>query len=464
MLNRKFLALLILVVAGFLAWFVYASQNSDSWSFRPFRLGLDLRGGSHLVYEADVSDLEAGDISDSMSTLREVIERRINAFGVAEPIIQVEQVGLGGEAKHRLIVELPGVTNIKEATDLIKVTPLLEFKIERPDSAEKDAILAAQQKYLDNLAATGTKPLAKLSTAEQALLDQDPYYLPSGLTGRFLERSQVQLGGQGIGPTISLEFNSEGADLFAEITAANVDKTIAIYLDNQPLSAPVVREAIRDGRAEISGQFTVEEARDLSRNLNLGALPVPIALVQSETVGATLGDETLNKGITAGLIGFAIVALFMILWYRLPGLIAMVALAFYIILLLAIFKLLPVTLTAAGIAGLILSFGMALDANILIFERLKEELRSGKHLHEAIREGFSRAWLSIRDANFSSLIAAIVLFWLGTSLMKGFALTLALGILVSMFTAISITRTLLLAIAPAHAGRVSKFLFKGGIN
>lgn len=464
MFNRKFLAVLILIFAGLLAWFVYASQQPASWSFRPFRLGLDLRGGSHLVYEADVSQLESADINDSMSTLREVIERRINAFGVGEPIIQVEEVGLGAEAKHRLIVELPGVTDIKEATELIKVTPLLEFKVERPDSPEKDKILAAQQKYLDNIKASSTDPLAGLTKVEKDFLNQDPYYVSSGLTGRFLERSQVQLGGQGIGPSISLEFNQEGADLFAEITAANVDKTIAIYLDGQPLSAPVVREAIRDGRAEISGQFTVEEARDLSRNLNLGALPVPINLVQTETVGATLGDETLAKGVNAGLIGFAIVALFMILWYRLPGVVAMLALAFYIVLLLAIFKLLPVTLTAAGIAGLILSFGMALDANILIFERLKEELRAGKHLHEAIREGFSRAWLSIRDANLSSLIAAIVLFWLGTSLMKGFALTLALGIVVSMFTAISITRTLLLAIAPAHAGRVSKFLFKGGIK
>ncbi len=463
-MNRKILALVIILVAALVGYFDYASESQSAWWSRPFRLGLDLSGGSHLVYEADVSKLKSSDIKDAMTSLRGVIERRINAFGVAEPVIQVEQSGLGAEAKHRLIVELPGVTDIKQAIATIQITPLLEFKVERPEGEERDAILAARQKFLDSASSTTAIAAAKLSDKELELLREDPYYVSSSLTGRFLKRAQVQLGGQSLGPTISLEFNEEGAKLFAEITAKNIEKKIAIYLDGQPLSAPVVREAIRDGRAEISGQFTVEEARELSRNLNLGALPVPIRLISTETVGATLGAEALDKGVKAGLIGFAVVALFMILWYRVPGLVSMVSLGIYIVLLLAIFKLLPVTLTAAGIAGLILSFGMALDANILIFERLKEELKAGRHLHEAIREGFSRAWLSIRDANLSSLIAAAVLFWLGTSLMKGFALTLALGIVVSMFTAISVTRMLLLAIAPSQAGRASKFLFKCGFN
>lgn len=462
-MNRKILALLIILVAALVGYFDYASENPDAFWHRPFRLGLDLSGGSHLVYEADTSKLKSADVKDAMISLRGVIERRINAFGVAEPIIQVEQSGLGAEAKHRLIVELPGVTDLKQAIATIQITPSLEFKTERPEGPEKDAILAARQKFLDLASSTSATAAAdKISDAEAALLREDPYYISSGLTGRFLKRAQVQLGGQSISPTISLEFNDEGARLFADITAKNVDKTIAIYLDGQPLSAPVVREAIRDGRAEISGQFTVEDARELSRNLNLGALPVPIALVSTETVGATLGDETLNQGVRAGVIAFAVIALFMVLWYRLPGLISVIALLIYVILVLAVFKLLPVTLTAAGIAGFILSIGIAIDANVLIFERLKEELRHGKGIHEGVVDGFSRAWLSIRDSNLSSIISSIVLFWFGTSMIKGFALTLTIGILISMFTAITVTRTLLLAIGARNRSGLNRLLFSAG--
>ncbi len=230
------------------------------------------------------------------------------------------------------------------------------------------------------------------------------------------------------------------------------------------LSAPVVREEIRDGKAEISGQFTVEEAKTLARDLNLGALPVPIKLVGSQTIGASLGADVLNKGIYAGLIGFAIIALFMIVWYRLPGLVAIVSLAIYVLLMLALFKLIPVTLTAAGIAGLILSIGIAVDANVLIFERLKEELRSDKKMHEAMSEGFSRAWLAIRDSNITHVIAGIILFWFGTAFIKGFALTFVLGTVISMFTAITITRTFLLALGVKHKTPFSTFLFSSGFT
>lgn len=449
MFNRRLLAVLLILAGAAIGYYIYASG--------PFKLGLDLRGGSHLVYEADVSNLPASEIKGSMESLRDVIERRINAFGVGEPLIQVEQSGLGVNAKHRLIVELPGVTDIEEAKRQINITPALDFRTERPDGPEKEAILAAYQRAQD--AVTAGEPVP-----DDPLLAQDPLFVPSPLTGRYLKHTEVRFVPGSVYPSIAIEFNDEGAEIFSELTRNNIGKAIGIYLDGVRLSEPVVREEIPNGQAEISGQFTLEQAQQLSRNLNLGALPVPIHLVSTETIGATLGVEALERGGYAGLIGLTAVAIFMILWYRLPGLVSVISLAFYIILMLAIFKLLPVTITAAGIAGLILSFGMALDANILIFERMKEELYAGKNIHDAVAAGFSRAWLSIRDANASSLIAAIVLFWFGTSLIKGFALTLAIGLIVSLFTAITVTRTLLLALGFKHKIGVTKFLFGQGVK
>src|SRR3989344_1160616 len=419
MIYRRLLMVVMLSLTAGLAWF-------DFSAYRPFHLGLDLRGGSHLVYEADVSQLSSNnDIKEAMASLRGVIERRINAFGVAEPVIQTEAAGLGTAARQRLIVELPGVTDLNEALKLIDITPVLEFKTERPDGPEKEKILAAVEAARAALAEG--KPLPN-----DPLLNQDPEFVPSSLTGRYLKRAQVQFGQQTLGPSISLEFDAAGAKIFADLTKANVDKRIGIYLDGAPLSAPVVREEIKDGRAEITGDFTVTAARELVRNLNLGALPVPIKLVSTETVGATLGQEALAKGLKAGVIGLIVVAVFMVFWYRLNGLVAIISLALYIALVLAIFKLLPVTLTAAGIAGFILSLGIAVDANVLIFERLKEELRLGEHFHEAIRAGFAHA--------------------------------LTIGIMVSLFTAITVTRNLLLAIAPNHKSRWVHFLFGGGLK
>lgn len=428
MTKIRFWAIILLLAGILIGYFNYYSQVNPGWSFyKPFKLGLDLSGGSRLTYEADVSRLNPVDVPDAMSSLREVIDRRVNVFGVSEPIVQTESSSLSGTAYHRLIVELPGVTDIKEATKMIAETPQLEFQI------LKSGVIAE-----------------KASTTD---------FIATGLTGQYLKKAQVSFNQNSLSPSISIEFNDEGAKLFAAITKANVNKPVAILLDNQIISAPNVREEIRDGKAEISGQFTVDEARELVRNLNLGALPVPIKLASTEIIGATLGSEATKKGVEAGLIGLFIVAVFMILWYRLPGLISVISLSAYIVLMLAIFKLLPVTLTAAGIAGFILSIGIAVDANVLIFERLREELRAGKGMNESIKEGFNRAWTSIRDSNLTSIISAAILFWFGTSLIKGFALTLMIGIVVSMFTAITLTRTLLLALGFRHQVGWSKFLF-----
>lgn len=451
MTNRHLLALLILLLGAGLGYVV--------WTHKDFKLGLDLRGGSHLVYEADTKQLAPGtDIGQAMEGLRSVIERRINAFGVGEPVIQTETVGLGANRHDRLIVELPGVTDLTQATQAIKATPLLEFRTQRPDGPEKTAILAAYTAAQEQVANGGKLP-------DDPLLQQDPLFIPTALTGRYLKpgKAQVQFAGGNIGPSISLEFDAEGTKLFAELTKANIGKPIGIYLDGQLISAPVVRQEIKDGKPEITGQFTVDEARSLARNLNLGALPIPIQLVSTQTIGAALGDDALARGLHAGLIGIIAIAVFMILWYRLPGLVAVVALSLYTIIMLAIFRFLPVTLTAAGIAGFILSVGMAVDANILIFERLKEEMKKTNNLEEAINHGFSRAWLSIRDSNLSSIISALILFWFGTSLIKGFALTLLIGVLVSMFSAITITRTLLRALGAKQVSKTNRFLFGSGL-
>ena len=374
------------------------------------------------------------DVSGSLAALRDVIERRVNLFGVSEPLVQLQNTA----GDHRLIVELPGVTNVDAAIALIGQTPLLEFKVERPNGETK-TIIEAQ--------------------AKGERLNEDPY-IATGLSGRFLKRAQLEFrsptGGTGVGitsePVVSIQFNDEGSALFAQITKENVGKTIAIYLDGAVISAPVVREEITGGSATISGSMDAKEAKELVGRLNAGALPLPISLLSTQTIGPALGEAATQAGVRAGMWGFAIVSLFLIFWYRAPGLISVIALFVYVAIMLAVFKIIPVTLTAAGIAAFILSIGMAVDANILIFERMKEELRAGKSVDLAMREGFARAWTSIRDSNISSMITAVILFWFGTSLIKGFALAFGLGVLVSMISAISITRTFLLSLGVTGEG------------
>ena len=279
-----------------------------------------------------------------------------------------------------------------------------------------------------------------LTKSEQDFVPQKSPWQYTGLTGKQLKRAQVtfdQTTGQ---PQISLQFNDEGAKLFAAITGRNVGKPVAIFLDGSAISTPTVQQAIQGGQAVVTGNFSLDEAKLLAQRLNSGALPVPITLISQQNVGPSLGKTSIDKSLVAGMVGLALVALFMIIIYRLPGIISVGTLLFYTALILALFKTIPVTLTLAGIAGFILSIGMAVDANVLIFERLKEELRNGKPVRLAINDGFSRAWSSIRDGNLSTLITCVILYWFGSSLLKGFGLTLALGIGVSMFSAIVASR------------------------
>lgn len=456
MFKHRILSVFLLIALGLIGYFVFASQAGTHFKNYAFKLGLDLNGGTELIYKADISQLKGGNVADAMSSLRDVIERRVNVFGVSEPLVEVENPGIvSGQSDERLLVDLPGVTNIDEAVKLIGQTPQLDFKL--------------------------INPVAQTFTpAQLASATPDQIFINTGLTGQYLDSAALQFtttGGTQIAgqPIVALTFNSQGRDLFAKITTEHKGQVLAILLDGQVISSPKINDAITDGKAIISGQFTADQAKSLVRNLNYGALPVPITLVSTQTVGASLGENAKKAGVKAGVVGFGLIVIFLILWYRLPGLVASVSLIMYVALSLAVFKLIPVTFTAAGIAGFILSIGMAVDANILIFERMKEELKRGKSVSVALHEGFTRAWLSIRDSNISSIITAVVLFWLGTSAIKGFALTLGLGVLISMFTAISVSRTFLFAIAPKDDGsrkdmentqenKFIKFLFNSGLN
>jgi protein-export membrane protein SecD len=433
-------AVFVLIIATLVGYFVYSSEQSANERFH-FKVGLDLAGGTLLTYSADVSGVPSADVGDAMSSLRDVIERRVNVFGVSEPVVQVEEARISEGKEQRLIVELPGVTDIDEAIKQLGKTPMLDFRLAK-----------------DFEGTIGTTGSTTTMTG----------YVATGLTGRFLKSAQLQFSqgsSQGLiqEPIVALTFNEGGTTLFADITSKHLGERLAIFLDGEMKGDPTIQATITDGKAIITG-LSADEAKEMARNLNFGALPVPITLVGADSIGPTLGEQVSRAGVLAGLWGFIIIALFMMLWYRLPGVVATFSLAIYAALVLALFKLIPVTLTAPGIAGFVLSVGMAVDANILVFERMKEEIRSGKEMRAAITDGFARAWFSIRDANFTGILTAIVLFYTTTSLVKGFALTLLLGIVVSMFTALSITRTFLEAIAPQKVTPLVRFLFGSGLS
>ncbi|OGY58392.1 MAG: protein-export membrane protein SecD [Candidatus Colwellbacteria bacterium RIFCSPLOWO2_12_FULL_44_13] len=377
----------------------------DLWfnRFNAWRLGLDLVGGSALVYEINLDQVKESDYESVVGGLRDVIERRVNKFGVAEPKVTTAQKG----KSYELIIELPGIKNVEEAIAQIGSTPLLDFREVQGEGDE--AVFALTE-----------------------------------LTGRYIKNAQVDLDQVTRKPLILLEFDEEGAKFFEEITTRNIGKPLGVFLDGELIQAPTVNEAIPGGSAQITGDFSIDEARLIVERFNAGALSAPINLVNQRTVSATAASDALEKMIFAGVVGTLLVMLFMVIYYRGLGFFAVVALFFYVILTLGAFKSIPnFTMTLAGIAGFILSIGMAVDANILIFARTKEELAKGITKLSAIEEGFRRAWPSIRDSNTTTIISSIILYYFTSSFVRGFALTLLIGVVVSMFSAIFVTRTLL---------------------
>jgi len=389
-----------------------------------FRKGLDLEGGTSITFKADMSDVSSAQKSDALNSAKIVIEKRINLFGVSEPVIQTATVN----GDSRIIVELPGVTDVNQAINLIGTTAQLSFWEQGGTESAKTATPSAF-------------PLGIIEVL-------GPSAVKTSLTGNDLDRSSVTFDQNTGNPQVQLVFSGKGAEKFSDITKRNVNKIVAMVLDNQVIEAPRVNQAILTGNAVITGGFTLAQAKLLSTELNAGALPVPLSVLEQRVIGPTLGIESLKKSFLAGVIGFLIIVIFMSILYGRLGVVACFALVVYSLLVLSIFKisnLTPygITLTLSGIAGFILSIGMAVDANILIFERIKEEKRLGKKQEESIEIGFSRAWPSIRDSNISTLITSAILYEFGTGIVKGFALVLAIGVLVSMFSAIVVTRTFL---------------------
>ena len=428
---------LIVVVAVIGGWLLKGDVILNGNFKKDFVLGLDLAGGAALTYTIDTHALpKDANVNDSVEALRDVIERRVNLFGVREPTVTTSFSRLANE--WRLVVELPGVADIDQAAKLIGETPVLEFKTQKKD--------------------------AKALTASSTVYDMISSYESTGLTGTYLKKSALVFDQTTNRPMVELTFDETGAKLFAQITKANIGKPVSIFLDGVPISSPTVNEEITLGKAVISGSFSVQEARTMVGRLNSGALPVPITLAGKTIVEASLGEKAVGAGEKAATVGFGLIVLFMILWYRLPGIMASLALVSYLAFMLTLFKLIPVTLTSAGIAGLIISLALAVDANVLTFERMKEELRHGKGLKEAMETGFLRAWTSIRDSHIAAIIVSVILFWLGTSVVKGFAFTFFLGAVVSLFSAQVVTRALLRAALIEKPGKVGRFLFGSGFT
>jgi len=462
--SLAFIAVLALVSAAF-CFPQFVNQQIDfansrlNWKMphlidKPFNLGLDVKGGVRLEYQADLSSVAEKDRSQVLEGVRDLIERRVNSYGVVEPQIQIS--GL-----NRLIVELPGIESVQQAIDWIGATPWLSF-LEPRSQEETDKILAK----IKELEGKTFEEASKIAAYELAF--QNPYFKETELSGKYLKKANLDFDQNTGQPIVELRFDDEGAKIFEQITGRNVSKNLAIFLDgksiidtnddgkidNSDLYAPRVNEKISGGKAQITGITSVVEAKTLIKRLNEGALPVPLGNpISQQKIGPTLGAVSLEQAINAGIFGFLLVVVFMILYYRLPGFLASLALVLYGVILLAAFKLMGVTMSLAGIGGFILSVGMAVDANVLIFSRLKEELGVGKNLAAGIEEGFNRAWPAIRDGNLTTIVVALILFFFGTSFVKGFAATLIWGILLSMYSAIVVTRTFLRVLASAKLGR-----------
>lgn len=433
--------------------------------------GLDLQGGMQVMLEANPPP-GMNITPEAMEAAKGIIENRINGLGVSEPLIQMQ-------GDRRIIVELPGIKDPELAIKTFGETGLLEFVDAGGSYLEPGTIVTTTGTIASTPAGTTTSPTPEATpsatpeTTPSATpqttpgATSTPAATPTGtgtqpaqdgastptpptyqtiMTGQHLRSAEVGFDQYGR-PVINFRLTDEGAKIFGDYTTANVGKFLAITMDKKVISCPVIREPITRGDGQIEGNFSLAEAQSLVIQLKYGSLPVPLKVVENRTVGPTLGEDSINKSLMAGVIGLGLVIVFMLVYYRLPGLLADIALLMYTAMVFALFKLIPVTLTVPGIAGFILSIGMAVDANILIFERSREELRAGKTLGAAIEAGFNRAWTSIRDSNFSTLITCVILFWFGmnygASIIKGFALTLGLGVVVSMFTAIIVTRTFL---------------------
>ncbi len=414
LLVTLFLFILILTLA------IFVSFNNE----KNFSLGLDLAGGTKITYSVDTSEVPKEEISDRITSLKAVIERRINSLGVKEPLVYTESSSLltGLDRKFRLVVELPGVTDAREAIDEIGDTPFLEFKKLNRTTNEYDDI---------------------------------------GINGGHVKGASFafQQGASGNltnSPIVSLRFNGEGEDLFRDFTGENVGEVLGIFLDGYMISNPVIRERIPGGVTQISGNFTIESAKSLAGNLNVGALPLPIKIEETQSVSPTLGEETLSKSVKAALISFVLIILLISIVYKFYGFIAFIGMLTYISIMLALWKLIPVTLTAAGLAGFVMSIGFAVDSNILIYERIRDEIRDGKSIFEALENGFKKAWVAVRDGNVSSLIIALLLFWFGTSVVKGFAFVFALGIIVSMFSSFYFVKRIIFHLV----GKISDKFFK----
>ncbi len=405
MKNRKALWLTLIILLAIVAG-VFVYPKGWGASVRPWRLGLDLVGGSQLTYRVDLSSVPSASRDSVLNGLRDVIERRVNNFGVAEPQVYVAQSGQESD----LVVELAGVKNVTDAINQIGQTPYLDFRDVQVNGAGASSTYA---------------------------------FIPTNLNGQYVTGAQLTFDPTTNAPQVSISFNSEGAQIFQRLTAANVGKPVAIFLDNQLIEMPTVQQEITGGQAVITGNFTLDEAKLLVERFNAGALPAPITLINQSTTSPSLGADSLRYAAIAGAIGTLLVILFMIFYYRSLGFFAALALIIYVALTLAVFKLVPITLTLAGLAGFILTIGMAVDANILVFERVREEMKRGLSRSAAMHEGFRQAWPSIRDSNSSTIITAIILYYFTSSFVRGFALTLFIGVLISLFTAITATRLML---------------------
>lgn len=389
----------------------------------PLKKGLDIQGGMQVVLSADMSNIPVDDQATALESAKNVIARRVDLYGISEPLIQTAKVG----GQHRLIVELPGVSDETQALALVGKTAELDFRLEASDTSE--ATMSAMM-YLGS-------------------------FKPTGITGKQLKKASVQFDQQTGKPVIALQFDEEGTKVFAKVTTDHVDEMLAIFVDGIPVTMPRISTPILDGQAIITGDFTVESARQLAIQLNAGALPVPITVLEQKNIGASIGEASVQQSVRAGLIGLFIVAIFMITTYGFRGVVATIALCVYSALTIALYKLMGVTLTLPGIAGLLLSIGMAVDANILIFERMKEEQRVGQPLERAMELGFGRAWDSIKDANFATIMTSLVLinpldfsFLNSSGLVRGFGITLLIGVLIGLFTGVVVSRTLLRVLLP----------------